>query len=103
MVGSAVQNKRRRGSLPRERVHRMSDRVPSYRRHKQSGQAVVTLPDGFGGRRDVLLGKYGTSASRKEYTRVISEWEAAGKRLPSKSAEGSAPNLSINELVLAYW
>ncbi len=81
----------------------MSDRVPSYRRHKQSGQAVVTLPDGFGNRRDVLLGKYGTSASRKEYARVISEWEANGRRLPPKSAEASAPDLSINELVLAYW
>lgn len=81
----------------------MSDRVPSYRRHKQSGQAVVTLPDGLGGRRDVLLGKFGTSASRKEYARVISEWEANGRRLPPKSAEGSAPDLSINELCLAYW
>ena len=35
----------------------MSDRkrsVPSYRRHKQSGQAIVTLSDGLGGRHDVL-------------------------------------------------
>ena len=32
--------------------------VPSYRLHKQSGQAVVTLPDGLGGRRDVLLGPH---------------------------------------------
>jgi integrase len=81
----------------------MSDRVPSYRRHKQSGQAVVTLPDGFGSRRDVLLGKYGTAQSRKEYVRVLSEWEAAGRRLPPKSAEGSAPDLTVNELALAYW
>lgn len=34
--------------------HRKS--VPSYRRHKASGQAIVTLPDGHGRRRDVLLG-----------------------------------------------
>jgi hypothetical protein len=45
--------------------------VPSYRRHKQSGQAIVTLPDGLGGRRDRLLGKYGTKQSRMEYARVI--------------------------------
>jgi hypothetical protein len=81
----------------------MSDRIPSYRRHRQSGQAIVTLPDGFGNRRDVLLGKYGTAESRKEYARVISEWEAAGQRLPPKSAESSAPDLTINELCLAYW
>jgi len=36
----------------------MSDRVPSYRRHKQSGQAIVTLTDGLGHRKDVLLGKW---------------------------------------------
>jgi hypothetical protein len=41
--------------------------VPSYRRHKQSGQAVVTLPDGLGGRRDILLGQYGSKESRLEY------------------------------------
>lgn len=81
----------------------MSDRIPSYRRHKQSGQAVVTLPDGFGGRRDVLLGKYGSTVSHNEYARVITEWEANGRCLPPKSAESSAPDLTINELCLAYW
>ncbi len=74
--------------------------VPSYRRHKQSGQAVVTLTDGLGGRRDVLLGKYGTAASRVEYTRVIAEWEASGRRLNvAGSANGS---LSLNEVMFAF-
>jgi integrase len=77
--------------------------IPSYRLHKQSGQAVVTLPDGLGGRRDVLLGKHGTAESRAEYARVIAEWEAGGRRLPTRSAEPSAPDLNINELLLAYW
>ena len=77
--------------------------IPTYRLHKQSGQAVVTLPDGLGGRRDVLLGKYGTTESRKEYARIIAEWEANGRRLPRPSAEGSAQSLSVNELILAYW
>jgi integrase len=80
-----------------------SPSVPKYRRHKQSGQAVVTLPDGVGGRRDVLLGKYGTAESRAEYARVIAEWEANGRRLPPRSAAGSASDLSVNELALAYW
>jgi hypothetical protein len=39
------------------------------------------LTDGSGGRRDALLGKYGTEESRLEYARVIAEWEAAGRRL----------------------
>jgi len=78
-------------------------KVPSYRLHKQSGQAVVTLTDGMGTRRDVLLGRYGTPESRAEYARVLTEWEASGHRLPAKSAEPSAPNLSVNELLLAFW
>jgi integrase len=73
--------------------------VPTYRLHKQSGQAVVTLTDGLGTRRDVLLGKYDTGQSRAEYARVIGEWEASGRRLPAAASEG----LSVNELLLAYW
>ena len=60
--------------------------VPAYRRHKQSGQAVVTLTDLTGRRRDVLLGKHGSAASRSEYARVIAEWEASGRRLPPSPA-----------------
>jgi hypothetical protein len=54
--------------------------IPTYRRHKQSKQAIVTLTDGLGGRRDVLLGRHGSAESRREYARVIAEWEAAGRR-----------------------
>jgi integrase len=77
----------------------VSDRAPSYRLHKQSGQAIVTLTDGLGGRRDVLMGKYGTPESRAEYLRVIAEWEASGRRLTRPAAGG----LTVNELILAYW
>ena len=48
-------------------------RFPAYRRHKQSGQGIVSLPDGFGGRRDVLLGTYGTVTSRR-----VENWLATG-------------------------
>jgi integrase len=75
--------------------------VPSYRLHKQSGQAVVTLRDRLGGRRDVLLGEFGTTASRAEYARVIAEWEADGRRLPP-AGNPRAANISINELLLSY-
>jgi hypothetical protein len=60
----------------------------SYRLHRQSGQAVLTLPDGFGGRRDVLLGTFNSPESRAVYLRVLGEREAAGHRLPPKCAEG---------------
>src|SRR4051794_36419032 len=91
----------KRGSLPQKGLFRMSHRthVPSYRRHKSSGQAVVTLPDGLGGRRDVLLGKHGTKASRVEYARVIAEWEARGRTVPALAAGRS---MCINEMILAF-
>ena len=83
------------GHMPRQ------NQIPSYRLHKQSGQAVVTLPDGIGNRRDVLLGRYGSPESRAEYARVLAEWEANGRRLPQAAIP--ATDLSINELLLHYW
>ena len=74
-------------------------KLPSYRRHKQSGQAIVTLADGFGRRRDVLLGRYGTVASKREYDRRILEWIGNGRRLKAAAAS----QLTISELMLAYW
>jgi integrase len=76
--------------------------VPSYRLHKQSGQAIVTLTDGQGNRRDVLLGKHDTPESRAEYLRVLAEWEAAGRQLPS-SGQYSPPDITLNELMERYW
>jgi len=46
----------------------MKTRAPSYRLHRPSGQAVVTL-DG----RDHYLGKHGSRGSRAEYDRLVSE------------------------------
>src|SRR5262249_36868267 len=40
---------------------------------------------------------------RAEYARVLSEWEANGRRLPPRSAEGSAPDITVNEVAAAYW
>jgi integrase len=75
-------------------------RVPSYRLHKQSGQAVVTLPDALGGRRDFLLGTYGSEGSKAEYQRVLLEWEAHGRRLPAREA---AADLTVAELIERFW
>lgn len=75
--------------------------IPSYRFHKASGQAIVTLPDGFGGRRDVLLGKYRSAESQAEYERVIAEWLVSGKQLPDPIRPSH--NITVNELVLTFW
>ena len=50
-----------------------STRQPSYRQHKASGQAVVTI-DG----KDIYLGRYGTPASKAAYDRTIKEWLGNG-------------------------
>jgi integrase len=73
-------------------------RTPSYRLHKQSGQAVVTLTDAVTGRRkDVLLGHL-DSESRVEYARVLAEWEARGRRL-----DKAAPtDLTVVELLVRF-
>ena len=51
-------------------------RVPSYRRHKPTGQAVVTING-----TDLYLGKWNTAASKAEYDRLIAEFLANGRRL----------------------
>jgi integrase len=66
--------------------------VPSYRLHKQSGQAIVTLNG-----RDILLGRHKTAASKAEYNRQIAEWIANGRRLP-----GTKPDLTISGLMDAF-
>jgi integrase len=73
--------------------------VPSYRLHKQSGQAVVTLTDSqTGARKDTLLGGYGTPESREVYGRVLAEWEARGRRL-----QDTAPtDATVAELLVRF-
>lgn len=66
-----------------------SFRTPSYRLHKSSGQAVVTL-DG----RDVYLGAYGSDASRSAYDRVVAEWLVNGRRLADQDG------ITVAELVV---
>ena len=58
---------------------------PSYRRHS-GGQACVTVRDHLGRRREVLLGRWGSSGSRAEYARVLRELNANQGRLPPGSA-----------------
>lgn len=68
-------------------------RVPSYRLHKPTGQAVVTLSG-----HDHYLGRHGTPASRQKYARLIAEWSALGGSVPPRG-----PDLSVSEVLAAYY
>jgi integrase len=75
---------------------------PSYRRHS-SGQACVTVRDPDGRRREILLGPWESPESRAEYARIIAQLAANQGRVPPK-ARGAAPaDITVNEIVLAFW
>lgn len=71
---------------------RQNSRVPSYRRHKPTGQAVVTING-----KDFYLGTWNTKASKLEYDRLIAEWMANGRRLKT-----DATDTTVVEVVNAY-
>ena len=76
----------------------LAPRTPSYRLHKPTGLAVVTL-DG----RDFYLGGHGSPESRAEYDRMVAEWLINGRRLVAPATGGNpGSDLTVNEMVLAY-
>ncbi len=85
---------------------RKSKRIPAYRLHKRSGQAIVTLTDAnTGHRRDVYLGEYGSTASRKQYADVLARWEEAGRILDGsgKVEEETRITRSVRGVAVSYW
>jgi hypothetical protein len=75
-------------------------RLPSYRLHKATGCAVVTLAG-----RDHYLGPHGTPESLDAYKRLISEWTAAGLAASSAiiAASPACNDLRICELIAAHF
>lgn len=69
----------------------MSMRTPSYRLHKASGQAVVTLSG-----KDFYLGRFGSTESKAEYGRITGEWLSSGRRLDKGS------DMRVSELIRDY-
>jgi hypothetical protein len=74
-----------------------SSRIPKLRLHRPSGQGVVTL-----GGRDYYLGRHGTEECRGEYKRLLAEWLGSGRQVDTSSRSFGSPDLSFNELILAY-
>lgn len=70
---------------------RLTSGNPTYRLHRASGQAIVTLNG-----RDIYLGPFGTKTSKRAYDRVLGQWLAAGRQLLGYS------NLSVSEMLAAY-
>ncbi|MGA2231111.1 MAG: site-specific integrase, partial [Tepidisphaeraceae bacterium] len=66
---------------------------PKYRRHRASGQAVVTIHG-----RDHYLGPWNTKASKAEYDRIIGEFLANGRQTVL-----DATNITVLELIDRYW
>jgi hypothetical protein len=73
---------------------KLTNETPKYRRHA-SGNARVRING-----KDIYLGPYGTSESKREYNRIVGEWLANHRTLPL-SARGSG--YSMAELIAAYW
>ncbi|MBP7935844.1 MAG: hypothetical protein KA354_14455 [Phycisphaerae bacterium] len=69
---------------------------PSYRHHKPSGQAIVTI-DG----KDFYLRPYDTPESQSKYDRLIAMWLAGGRCLPE--GKDGMPHLTVDQLIAAYW
>ncbi len=75
---------------------KLSKSLPKYRKHRASGQAIVTI-----GGRDFYLGPYGTKASRLEYDRVICQWLENGRQ-PILDEDETA-GITVLEILDRFW
>jgi len=73
----------------------MSVRLPKYRHHKASGQALVLI----NGRR-IYLGTYNSPESQERYNRYIAQLVAPGLTVDESQPEQA---LTINALILRYY
>lgn len=81
---------------------RSKNTIPTYSRHKPSGQAIIRLTDREGGRKTVYLGPYGSPESRQEYARIVAELSAVPVEAPRSGERGDC-RLTVNEILLAFW
>ena len=75
---------------------KLTKKLPSYRLHKRSKQAIVNLNG-----HDHYLGPHGSDESKAEYDRLICEWLANGRKPIAQ--EQPTPEISVVEICAAYW
>ena len=80
---------------------RFGSKVPAYRHHSATGQAVVTVPGGGG--RVVYLGRFNSPESRARYAEVVSAW-LQGKATPEvvPVVSPGSRSYTVGKLALEY-
>jgi integrase len=73
----------------------MSVRLPKYRHHKGSGQALVVIKD-----QRIYLGKYNSPESKEKYRRCIAQLLSPSPQIEGPQSEESP---TINSLILGYY
>lgn len=73
-----------------------SFKTPSYRLHRPSGRAVVTLNG-----RDIGLGKYDSAESKAKYKKLIGAWLLRGK-LAVTEADAAAGFVTVLQVTAGY-
>lgn len=73
----------------------MQSKVPSYRLHRGSGQAIVTI-----NRRDFYLGRHNTPDSRRRYHRLIAEYLSSPETFSLSTSRKS--DAAVSELIVAF-
>ncbi len=68
--------------------------LPRYRKHKASGQAVVSICG-----KEIYLGRHRSKESKQEYARLIAEF-VARDRQPAPAAK---EEITVVELISYYW
>ena len=78
---------------------KLKHKLPSYCRHKGTGQAVVRIEG-----RDLYLGAYGSPKSKVRYEAEIARWMATKGSPVLQACVERVPNddLRVCELILAY-
>jgi integrase len=77
---------------------RLTHRLPAYRLHKASGQAIVSLSGKIH-----YLGAFGSAESKAEFDRVTGEWLQRGRSQPEATAKPKKSETTVAALVLAFW
>lgn len=76
---------------------KLLNRLPKYRRHKASGQAVVVI-----GGQTHYLGTHNSAASKAEYDRLTGAWIASGKPTGGLPKPAQADQVTVSEVILRY-